>query len=430
MFFCYRLIVGFVFWISFPFLLLFVLLTGKHRRGLHERLGLYNPLHKGSSPRVWIHAASIGEVRAAGVLIDHLNLQAPSWDCVVTTMTIHGRDFAREHLDPDISCFLAPLDVPFVAGRTARKIDADCYVCLETELWPILISRLNSVAVSTLLLNARLSEKSISSYLRYRFFFGALLRKFNIIGAISEEDRERFIEVGADPEDVVVTGNIKHDFSLPEDRSGVTQKWTGMLDIKSETDVIVCGSTHAPEEELLLPVFTMMTSETAEQLWLIAPRHLDRLSVVSDMLAEANVSYDVLSDLKEGGRRTASLVIVDTFGDLDELFSVATFVFIGGTLTEYGGHNVLEAAKWEKVVFFGPHTSDFKDAAALLEKNGGGYRVDTAEAMKAKMESLLQDRAHLGKMQQRAGEAAAAQQGAGIRQTNLVLESARNCGKK
>ena len=423
----YQIIVGLLFWISFPFLLLFVLITGKHRSGLGERLGLYKPPPpvSGKTHRIWLHAASIGEVRAAGILIDHLRQHRESWDYLVTTMTVHGRDFARQHLASDITCYLAPLDVPFVAGRVVNSIDPDLYVCLETELWPILISRLERRRVPALLLNARLSEKSISSYLRFKCFFGRVVRKFDVIGTITDADRQRFIGVGAEPERVTVTGNIKHDFTLPDNRSEVIRAWTEMLAVGPETDVIVCGSTHEPEEALLLPVYREMTKRY-NQLWLIAPRHLDRLASITAMLNEGEVDHVLLSDIKQGKPRTSTLVVVDTFGDLTELFSVASFVFIGGTLSSNGGHNLMEAAMWEKIVFFGPHISDFKDAAAILETCGGGYCLDTVEEMKTRMESFLEDRTHFEEMQRRAGEAAAAQQGAGLKQAGLIVETIDN----
>lgn len=423
---CYQMIVGLLFWISFPFLLIFVLITGKHRRGLNERLGLYEPAPPapGKKGRIWIHAASIGEVRAARVLVDHLESELVSWDFLVTTMTIHGRDFARKYLGSDINCYLAPLDVPFVAGRVADKIDPDLYVCLETELWPILISQLSRNNTPALLLNARLSEKSITSYRRFKFFFGQIVRKFNVIGTITDQDQQRFVEIGAEPDCVTVTGNIKHDFNPPADRTGVIRKWTGILAVEPDTDVIVCGSTHDPEEELLLPVYRTMT-DLHNQVWIVAPRHLDRLDTIVAMLNTAGVNHVLLSDLKQGETRTSRLVIVDTFGDLTDLFSIATFVFIGGTLTPYGGHNIMEAAMWEKIVFFGPHISDFKDAAVILEHCGGGYRVDTVDEMEDRMESFLQDRTHLAEMQQRAGHAAVSQQGAGIKQADLILELKR-----
>jgi len=418
----YRIIVGLLFWLSFPILLGVVLITGRHRRGVNERLGLYTPTARtpGTTGRLWIHAASIGEVRAAGVFIDHLRPGLESWDFVVTTMTIHGRDFARRHLGRDIACYLAPLDVPFVAGRVARRIAPDCYVCLETELWPILISVFKRQGAGAALINGRLSDKSFASYCRYKFFFGNVLKKFNLIAAITGEDRKRFIEVGAEPRAVTVTGNIKHDFTPPADRDGTRHKWRQTLGITAAADVIIAGSTHAPEEELLLPVYSEMTAG-ADQLWLIAPRHLDRLDSIQALLDRTGLSYDLLSSLKQGKIRTGTLILVDTFGDLTELFSIATLVFVGGTLAPCGGHNVMEVASWDKVVLFGPHINDFKASAAILEKSGAGFNVATIDEMKTTMESLLQDRDHLAVLQQRAGEAAAAQQGAGKRQAELVL---------
>ena len=422
---CYQILVGLLFWASFPFLLLFVFLTGKHRAGLSERLGLSRPLRKssGKQRRVWMHAASIGEVRAAGVLIAYLKERMGTWDFLVTTMTVHGRDFAARHLGPDIQCRLAPLDVPLVAGRVVDGTDPDLYVCLETELWPILVSRLHRKQVPIVLVNGRLSDKSFAGYLRFAFFFRQVLRAFSAIGVISEDDRKRFITLGADPDMVTVTGNIKHDFILPADRDGVIRTWREILRLDPGVDAIVCGSTHEPEEELLLHGYREMIA-SCSQVWLIAPRHLDRLDAIGAMLDAAGVGYDLLSRLKQGSSRRESLVVVDTFGDLSELFSIASFVFIGGSLARCGGHNVMEAAMWNKVVFFGPHISDFKEAAELLERCGGGYRVDSVEDMTARMELLLGDRLRLDQLQRRAGEAAALQQGAAARQAELILKSA------
>jgi len=356
------------------------------------------------------------------VLLEHLGKQFESWDVLVTTMTIHGRDFARDHLGPDITCYLAPLDVPFVAARVARRIDPDLYICLETEVWPLLISHLHRTGTLPILLNGRLSEQSISGYLRLKFLFGPVLRKFDRIGAISDADRGRFIEVGALPDRVTVTGNIKNDRRPPADRAAVAARWTSVLCVEPGTTVVVCGSTHPPEEELLLPLYREMTAGH-DQLWLLAPRHLDRLDDIVALLDAAGVPFDRLSTVTRTGERHAHLVLVDTFGDLPELFSVATFVFIGGTLAPFGGHNLMEAAMWETIVFFGPDISDFRESGALLEACGGGYRVASVDELGEKMEQFLQDPERLHEMRLCAGQAATGLRGAGSRQAEIVSET-------
>jgi 3-deoxy-D-manno-octulosonic-acid transferase len=374
MFALYQFTIGLFFWVSFPFLLAFVLITGKHRRGLMERLGFYRADQAGETPpgrkRIWIHAASIGEVRAARILIEQLRSRQPDLVFVVTTMTVHGRDFGRQQLGSEVGCFLAPLDVPFAVNRCLSFISADMYVCLETELWPLLIGRLKRRGVPAVLINGRLSDKSIPRYRRFRFLFGSALRSFRSIGAITAEDRQRFIEVGADPGRVVVTGNLKHDVRLPEDRQALVDTWRARLSIEPGTNIFIAGSTHEPEEKLLLPLIRRLIN--MGQVVIIAPRHLTRLAGVASLLAEAGVSFEYLSTVMRNRRRSAPLVVVDTFGDLLALYGIATFVFVGGSLSGSGGHNLLEPAAWGTVVFFGPDVEDFRESAALLEACGGG----------------------------------------------------------
>jgi len=423
----YQFIVGLVFWISFPLLLMIVLISGRHRRGLKQRLGLYERGETDAAANdnhcMWIHAASIGEVQAAAILISRLKVELKQWNFLVTTMTIHGRDFAREYLDADIGCYLAPLDVPFAVNRSIRGFAPDIYVCLETELWPILIGRLRKKGVSALLINGRISDKSISTYRRFNILFGPVLRNFQAIGAISEQDRDRFIAVGADQDFVSVTGNIKHDFALPADPEKITRKWHQILNLDADLDVFIAGSTHNPEEEMLLPLITRLVDEY-DQVAMIAPRHLDRLKSLESLIDSSKINYHRLSDLKRGRKREHSLVIVDTFGDLSQLYGLATFVFIGGSLTAYGGHNVMEPAIWERVVFFGQHMDDFTQAAELLKKNGGGFSVAGVDELEMKIISFMKDRDLLTDAQQRAGQIARHQQGAANRQAALILQRA------
>jgi 3-deoxy-D-manno-octulosonic-acid transferase len=418
----YKLAVGLVFWVCFPFLLALVLITGRHRRGLFQRLGFYRVRRtQDGGRRIWIHAASIGEVRAAGMLIDELRRDLPDSRMVVTTMTIHGRAFARSHLDAEIDCFLAPLDVPLIVGRAVSVLAPDVYICLETELWPLLIGKLKNRGVASFLLNGRLSPRSIKRYRRLRLLFKEVIRSFQHIGAISEEDRQRFVEIGAEPRSVTVVGNIKDDFVLPEDLAAIKKRWSDLLVLSENTDVMVVGSTHSPEEKLLLPVFSRLTSH-AKQLWLIAPRHLDRLQEIEALLLANKIDYDLLSRLISGVARRPALVLVDTIGDLAELYSIATFVFIGGSLMGYGGHNLMEAAIWEKPVFFGPDMDDFKEGARLLEQAGGGFRIADAEELEQLLIMFSDDRLRLRKAGLEAGRVARSLHGAGRRQAQMVLQ--------
>jgi len=423
MFAIYQFSVGLFFWISFPVLLIIVLISGIHRRGLSERLGFYSAAEQPGAgapgKRIWIHAASIGEVRAAQILIERLQAEPGRYHFIVSTMTIHGRDFAREQLGTGVACFLAPLDVPFAVKRAISFFEADIYVCLETELWPLLIGRLKRTGIAAVLINGRISDSSIRKYRRFSFLFASALKSFGWIGAITALDRQRFLDVGADPERVVVTGNIKDAIRLPKDREALVNKWRQTFAIDNDTDVFVGGSTHDPEEELLLPLFTRLI----ERGWVVilAPRHLKRIGSLEALLSAAGLSFDYLEDLKNGARRRHSLVVVDTFGDLSEIYSIGALAFIGGSLSGSGGHNLMEPAVWETVVFFGPDVADFKESADLLQQSGGGFMVANVTELERKIDLLSSDRADLKYRQKCAARAAEQRQSAAQKQTELIL---------
>jgi 3-deoxy-D-manno-octulosonic-acid transferase len=284
-----------------------------------------------------------------------------------------------------------------------------------------LIDTLRRRQVSALLINGRMSARSVSNYRCFKFLFAPILESFRCIGAIGEADRQRFIEVGADSSLVVVTGNIKDDTRLPANFEDTAAHWTELLDLAPGTDVFIAGSTHHPEEELLLPLLNDFISSGGVAL--IAPRHLDRLAAIESLISERGLEFERLSELINGASRTQPLVVVDTFGDLGQLYSVAAFVFVGGSLSGSGGHNVMEPAIWDRAVFFGPDMEDFKEAAATLEKCGGGFKVDDIDDLGEKISRLQQDRQLLERTGKAAGKAARQQQGGAERQAELIRRS-------
>ena len=306
-------------------------------------------------------------------------------------MTLHGRDYARDKLGKSVCCTLAPLDLPLVIDLFIKRVNPDVYVCLETELWPLIIHKLKQYGAATLLLNARISDKSISSYTRFRFLFKAVIRSFDQIGAISEVDRDRLKLLGASTERITITGNLKHDVIFPDNPDQVRRLYRELLCLDSETDVFIAGSTHDPEEKLLLPIYQRL-HETYNQVWLLAPRHIQRCDMLAEELQRNNISYDLLSTCKQSGSRQSSLVLVDTFGDLAQLYSISSSVFIGGSLTDYGGHNLLEAAVWENLVFYGPFVQDFQEIADLLHDSGGGMYVQSAAELEHYLVTFSEDR--------------------------------------
>ena len=424
MIFVYQCVVGLLFAAAFLPLLAYVLVSGKHRRGLAERLGLYKMVKRDAAKhsRVWLHAASIGEIKVARMVITQLARMLPDAEFVVTTMTIHGRDFARGAFGDSVECRLAPLDVVLITDMVVRRIDPSVYICLETELWPLLIHKIKKHGAVTVLLNARISDKSIDRYRRLSVLFSRVLRNFDRIGAITEIDRDRLLSVGAEPQRVSVTGNIKHDVELPEEVDRTRQHYRSMLGIDAETVVLVAGSTHEPEEELLLPL--QRDGESGPDIvWLVAPRHLDRLEGIEELYRAHGVGTDRFSGCENGARPRHRVLLVDTLGDLAELYSVATFAFIGGSLTNYGGHNMMEAAAWGTPVAFGPHTQDFQGAAEDLVKSGGGFRVENIDELAELIDGFLQHPERLEQASRAAERVAASRHGTAAHQVQLVIDA-------
>ena len=421
MYLLYQLIISLLFYPAFPLLLLFVLLSGIHRQGLRQRLGLYPilPVAK-QGPRIWLHAASVGEVGALQVLVAELRRRLPEAEFVVTTMTVHGREAARRCLGADVPCLLAPLDVPGIVDRVLVAIGADIYVCVETELWPVLLRKAAKRGLGVVLVNGRMSVRSAAKYLKRAWFFREVLANFDHLALISAADQDRYGQLGVTADRMTVLGNLKYDRLIPAEVHDRCQALKKMLAIGDEELVFICGSTHSGEEQLLLPVARRLQTSRSG-LWIVAPRHLQRLPEVSSLLRQHQVDFQLFSALLKGEPRRQKTIVLDSFGDLPILYGLATFIFCGGSLTARNGHNIMEAALWQKAVFYGPSMADFQDAVELLEAGEAGFCVANPAQLLAKIEFFLDHPDLFAAACKRAGTIAHQQQGAAARQAAIVL---------
>ncbi len=416
----YQLILTLLFYAVLPILFISVLITGNHRRGIRQRLGLYRrlPIRPGGT-RIWLHAASVGEVQAAANLIEELRLRLPQAVFLLTTMTVQGREVATRQL-PGVSCLLAPLDVPGIVDWVIHALAPDIYVCLETELWPVLLRRLHRRHVPVVLANGRMSAHSAERYQRYARFFRKVLENFDRLCLISSTDRDRYLAAGADEERCEVTGNLKYDRQLPTDPAEIRSACRQLLKIGPEHEVLITGSTHGDEEERLLPAFRRLR-DARPLLWIVAPRHLDRLDQVRELLAARGLGFDLLSSLKAGETRRHHVVLVDSLGDLSRLYSVGTYIFCGGSLVARRGHNIMEAALWNRAVLYGPSMDDFRDAADLLEAAGAGFAVRSGEELAERIAVFRDNPEEYRLACERAGAVARAQQGAAGRHAEEIV---------
>ena len=394
---------------------------GRFAYGIAERLGRYDgalPAARSGTRTIWLHASSVGEVQAAIILTGALQDILGDVTIVVSSTTEQGHRLAKSRL-PSAICLMAPLDLPQAVRRALKTLRPDCYVCLETELWPVMLTEARRAGIPMLLLNGRMSLRSFHRYRRIRRYLTSLLDSFQQMAVISLADGQRYAALGVPESRLRVCGNLKHDIEIVSSEQ-VRAASRRRLGVDGQR-VFLCGSTHEGEEKQLLEGFLALAA-LGEAVWVIAPRHLERLASVEALLRKAGLAFDRFSALVDQPRR-ANVVVVDTMGDLADLYAGGDYVFCGGSLVAIGGHNIVEAARWGRAVYFGPHMKDFQDAADLLIQAGGGFQVTDGQALA----DLL--RAHVNAPDQyeaacaRAADMAACQRGAVACQAELVRQA-------
>jgi 3-deoxy-D-manno-octulosonic-acid transferase len=357
------------------------------------RLGREAPSGAGRSSG-WVHAVSVGEAIAAAPLVEGLRRLHPELPLVMTTVTSTGAQIVRNRFAGLATHRFFPLDFPSVARRAVASIDPAFLICMETELWPNTLRTLASRGVPVMIANGRISDRSYRRYRLVRRFMTSVLADVRVFAMQSDEDARRIIALGAQPERVVVTGNIKADASAA-DPAGSVDLWRRLLGLAPGQRVWVAGSTHAGEEGPVLDAHRAALAEFPELVLVIAPRHPERTREVLALLDRRGWPSMRRSELPAAVTSTAApvppVVVLDTVGELAMLYSIADVVFVGGSLIPMGGHNVLEAAQRRKPVLIGPHTGNFRESVGLLESAGAAIVVRDASELSRELRRLLAD---------------------------------------
>ncbi len=372
---------------------------------LGARFG-FVPLAPGPA-RFWVHAVSVGEVMAAVPLVAALRRRWPEVEVVLSTVTATGAQVARARLGQVATPFVFPLDFAGATRRAVRRVAPRCFVALETELWPNLLRALAAAGVPAVVANGRISDRSFRRYRRVRRLFRRVLDQVALFAMQSEEDARRVIALGARPERVVVTGNLKME--APRGEAGVERLWRRLLHL-GEAPVWVAGSTHRGEEAAVLDAFLALRREAGGLRLILAPRHPERVEEVEALARARGLVAARRSRLT--GDAPHDLILLDTIGELAALYGVADVIFVGGSLVPVGGHNVIEPALHARPVVFGPHMHNFRDAAALLLGARAAVQVPDAAALVPALRALLADPAARRRLGEAAWQAVAGHQGA------------------
>ncbi|MBU0699163.1 MAG: hypothetical protein KKE59_07050, partial [Proteobacteria bacterium] len=340
----YRFLSSIIFIAFFPPFWLYTRITGRFGKSLSQRLGLYSAeIVEGitGSPRIWIHAASVGEVRAALSVIEALFLMMPDCAVILSTTTEHGQAFARDKLGSTATCIYAPIDF-FVSVRKALStLKPDVLVCLETEIWPNWLVEAYRMGIKTALVNGRISVRSIKGYLKIRPLIKETLKHVGAFSMIRRADAERIRMMGAPKERIKINGNAKYDLLLQHVDNFQRTKMERLFNLQKDEPVFVAGSTRSLEQEIVLDVYEKIIQSFPKTLLVIAPRHVERAHYIKALVKERGFACQFRTELGDNGSRTAPVVILDTIGDLQAVYSIASIVFCGGSLVPLGGQNVL-----------------------------------------------------------------------------------------
>ncbi len=361
-----------------------VLLTKPRcRPGFFQRIGWRTHPSDGvrsSQPLIWIHAVSLGEVVAVSPLVKALHARHPEFRYIVTTVTETGREAVQQRLSGIAEHRYAPLDFFWAVTAMIRRVRPTLYIFVETELWPNLLWSLRDGGVPSILVNGRLSSRSFrrQDLPLIRSFYRSVLQTLTLCLMQSERDKQRIVALGAEPDRVHITGNIKFDQPPPVVRSDETLRRS--FGLNEHEQLILAGSTHPGEEEILVWVYGQIAKTYPTTVLMLAPRHIERTDRVEAMLREAGFVVQRKSEMLEK-RAGPRVVILDTRGELALAYREAVVAFVGGTLVPVGGHNLLEPAVWGTPVIFGPYTDHCAEVATLLQEAGGGCRVTGGEEL-------------------------------------------------
>jgi 3-deoxy-D-manno-octulosonic-acid transferase len=388
----YRALFTGLFFTALPGWWVYSHLTGRHRNGFCQRLGDYSGVQQAAGrPRIWFHAASVGEVNAAALIAAALRQAVPRARLLVSTTTEHGQAAARERLgDIADAVLLAPLDWPGAVSRALDRVSPDMLVCVETEIWPNWLAAARRRGVRIAVVNGRISPRSMRRYRRVRSLMAAVLEGMDALSMISAEDAARIQALGALPERITVNGNAKFDLAGTPPDPGVADRLKRRFNIEGGNSVIVAGSIRHGEAALVLDAFQLVRRRFPEAVLIIAPRHLHWVERIHAETRQRSLACQRRSRIGETREpRTAPVVVLDTIGELRDLYSIASVVFCGGSLVPRGGQNLIEAAAWGKPVICGPHMDDFRAATDLLAAAGAVFPVDDAEGLARRIEDLL-----------------------------------------
>jgi len=395
MYVLYSLVSLALFLVVSPYFLYQAIRYRKYVGSLGQRLG-YLPVsfNLDGDRSIWIHAVSVGEVLTARSLVGDLRARYPNLRLFLSTTTMTGQRVARSNIQHVDAVFFFPFDFAFIVRRTLRLVRPRLFIMMETEIWPNLLRACRRSGVRTLLVNGRISSRSYPRYRLARPLFRRVLRHIDRFCMQGEESARRIIDLGADPARVTVTGSLKFDsLELPtaESLGRGPGRVLRFFRVAANRPVVIAASTIKGEDEMVLAAFRRVKRTWPGALLILAPRKPERFGDAEALVRQEGFSVARRTDLRIDAEPAEDVVVLDSIGELARVFQVATVVFVGGSLVDAGGHNILEPAVFGKPILFGPHMQNFAEIAQAFLEHQAAVQVGSARELEDTLAALVGD---------------------------------------
>jgi 3-deoxy-D-manno-octulosonic-acid transferase len=384
MYIIYNILLVFATILLLPVILFKLITVPKYRGGISQKLGRVRKgvkrVIRGSRP-IWVHAVSVGEVMAAHPMIRELKKKYPGRSLILSTVTVTGNFTARQRVPEADAVFYFPFDYPWIVRKVIDRINPIVVLVAETELWPNFFRQLRKRGIPSAVINGRISPHSYNNYLKFKTFFTKVFSHVDLFCMQSVADAARIKDIGAKPDTVIVTGNLKFDQKIPG-------RQENPIPLRPSRKVITAGSTHRGEESALIEIFTKLREKFPDLLLIIAPRHPERFDEVAGIINKAG--YECKRRSRLSGE-VKDVLLLDTIGELRSFYGICDIAFVGGSLVKVGGHNLLEPAAMKKPVIFSRYMFNFKEISEALIISGGGIMVRDKEELYVQILKLLSD---------------------------------------
>jgi tetraacyldisaccharide 4'-kinase len=373
---------------------------------------------------IWIHGASVGEIVATSPLVKQIRHEMPNRPILVSAFTVGGYNMAKQIIPEADAIIYFPLDLPFVAESLVKRIHPGVFMPVETELWPNFLRAIRERHIPVMMVNGRISEKSVKNY---RYLYGIWDDMLNTVTRFcmqSSIDADYIAHLGANKQKIFVTGNTKFDQTYAEVTPEDLAKYRYELGLKQDYPIIVAGSTHPGEEKILLESFKEVRKRYPHARLIIAPRKTARAEEIAKLAAHYGYETGFRSKMQEvqGEREEYPLLIIDTIGELGRIYAVGDVVYVGGSFSNTGGHNVLEPAAHAKPILVGPSMQNFKDSYALLSKVKACKMVGTNAELTSEMLDIINNDARREQMGAASLQVIKENRGADVRSIHYLQE--------